>query len=455
MALEDGSGYLSAGEFGRFMRKGEEGVGSVSTTWRQNLHAKLQSEREEFEAVLYKEARRNAHIEPAEESEVNEMAVKLTKKMHQVFVAQNPSWYEETRLGQGTSHCSPKPLIPLLPLTGTSCSVTWTTTAAARSHTPSSPTSSVTSFSSTSGSALDLRLRGVWRALDADGSGYLTAGEFGHFMRRAEAQPESSGAYGVDVGWRTKLHKKRRQEKESFVMEMNKESFAFADVKGASESEVRGLAQKMHRKMCELFQGQSGASWYTLFRHMDDDGSGKITCDSRIRGWFGSMRFARSIPSPPTPFPATGTTSLPTSSATSSTSRIRTCRRPTCGREIDRRRRRLHHRREFGQFMRKGEVLPPRETLVERRRAASARVRRSIEETARALLSRRAQLQVDCQERDGGAAAPAAARGPPATQRVVEVDVVDDRPQPERHEPVGALSAVPAGRPNTSQSARH
>ena len=56
----------------------------------------------------------------------------------------------------------------------------------------------------------DLRLRGVWRALDADGSGYLTAGEFGHFMRRAEAQPESSGAYGVDVGWRTKLHKKRR-----------------------------------------------------------------------------------------------------------------------------------------------------------------------------------------------------------------------------------------------------
>ena len=44
----DGSGYLSAGEFGRFMRKGEEGVGSVSTTWRQNLHAKLQREREEL-----------------------------------------------------------------------------------------------------------------------------------------------------------------------------------------------------------------------------------------------------------------------------------------------------------------------------------------------------------------------------------------------------------------------
>ena len=110
----DGSGYLSAGEFGRFMRKGEEGVGSVATTWRQNLHAKLQREREEFEAVLYKEARRNAHIEPAEESEVNEMAVKLTKKMHQVFVAQNPSWYIPDS-NRRLTHAAPQ-LTPLLPL---------------------------------------------------------------------------------------------------------------------------------------------------------------------------------------------------------------------------------------------------------------------------------------------------------------------------------------------------
>ena len=39
------------------MRKGEEGVGTVSTTWRKQLHAKLQKEREEFEAILYEEAR--------------------------------------------------------------------------------------------------------------------------------------------------------------------------------------------------------------------------------------------------------------------------------------------------------------------------------------------------------------------------------------------------------------
>ena len=46
------------------------------------------------------------------------------------------------------------------------------------------------------------------------------------------------------------------------------------------------------------------------------------------------------------------------------------------------------------------------------------------------------------------------ARGPPATQRVVEVDVVDDRPQPERHEPVGALAAAAAGRPTEHEPER-
>ena len=47
---------------------------------------------------------------------------------------------------------------------------------------------------------------------------------------------------------------------------------------------------------------------------------------------------------------------------------------------------------EFGQFMRKGEVLPPRETLVERRRAASARVRRSIEEETAARAAQQTSL---------------------------------------------------------------
>ena len=53
----------------------------------------------------------------------------------------------------------------------------------------------------------DLRLRGVWRALDADGSGYLTAGEFGHFMKRGEEKlrqlhPQST--------WKQLLHRERR-----------------------------------------------------------------------------------------------------------------------------------------------------------------------------------------------------------------------------------------------------
>ena len=40
----------------------------------------------------------------------------------------------------------------------------------------------------------EAHLRSLWRALDADGSGYLTTGEFGKFMRLG-ARPQSSSAY--------------------------------------------------------------------------------------------------------------------------------------------------------------------------------------------------------------------------------------------------------------------
>ena len=36
----------------------------------------------------------------------------------------------------------------------------------------------------------DTRLRSLWKALDQDGSGYVTAGEFGQFMRLGARQPK-------------------------------------------------------------------------------------------------------------------------------------------------------------------------------------------------------------------------------------------------------------------------
>ena len=40
----------------------------------------------------------------------------------------------------------------------------------------------------------EAHLRSLWRALDADGSGYVTTGEFGKFMRLG-ARPQSSSSY--------------------------------------------------------------------------------------------------------------------------------------------------------------------------------------------------------------------------------------------------------------------
>ena len=55
----------------------------------------------------------------------------------------------------------------------------------------------------------DSSLKSVWAALDNDGSGYITAGEFGNFMRKGESalrmlRPQTT--------WKQRLDSKRRLE---------------------------------------------------------------------------------------------------------------------------------------------------------------------------------------------------------------------------------------------------
>ena len=51
---------------------------------------------------------------------------------------------------------------------------------------------------------------------------------------------------------------------------------AFASVKAATASEVAEMASAMTRRMHELYVGSS-AAWFRLFKHMDSDGSGRVT----------------------------------------------------------------------------------------------------------------------------------------------------------------------------------
>ena len=73
-------------------------------------------------------------------------------------------------------------------------------------------------------------LKQVWKVLDADGSGYIEAGEFGRFMRRGEAT--------VGETWKSRLHAQRRMEVQVELAVRHKEKRAMEGVAPASEKDV-------------------------------------------------------------------------------------------------------------------------------------------------------------------------------------------------------------------------
>ena len=92
----------------------------------------------------------------------------------------------------------------------------------------------------------DYQLQSLWRALDDDGSGFITAKEFGIFMRRGEAAAGGKGATWLEL--RTAKH---RAGAEAMLAERNKERDAMADVPPASDTEMRALAVQLHASMVD------------------------------------------------------------------------------------------------------------------------------------------------------------------------------------------------------------
>ena len=113
----------------------------------------------------------------------------------------------------------------------------------------------------------DYQLQSLWRALDDDGSGFITAKEFGIFMRRGEAAAGGKGATWLEL--RTAKH---RAGAEAMLAERNKERDAMADVPPASDTEMRALAVQLHARMVD----RNYCHWFRLFKLMDADDSGIV-----------------------------------------------------------------------------------------------------------------------------------------------------------------------------------
>ena len=271
LALDnDGSGRLTVGEFGQFMQLGghekrdgaEKAEARRKAIFEANRRA-AQKVREEQEAL------QDAHIissmsgeAPATDEEVQHLASKLSTKMHELFsttyngIPSKVSWFR---------------LFKHMDDDG----------------------SGLISFKEFEGMVREELLLGhkelpekvlkaAWLALDNDGSGRLTVGEFGQFMQ---------------LGYRDLAEKAAKRRKEIHEANMRAAAAVKAEqdrlfnrdiarsMSGeapATDEEVRNLASKLTDKMNELFATvhngvKSKVTWFRLFKHMDDDESGLIS----------------------------------------------------------------------------------------------------------------------------------------------------------------------------------
>ena len=115
------------------------------------------------------------------------------------------------------------------------------------------------------------QLRRLWKALDEDAEGFITAGEFGRFMKKGEEKAEDP---------MQALREKRL--KESAVIKAGRNLPVDGDllrrleeVPAASDEEVTKLAWEMTAAMSRLFPHQQRV-WVKMFRAIDADGSGRI-----------------------------------------------------------------------------------------------------------------------------------------------------------------------------------
>ena len=346
----DGSGYVTAGEFGRFMRKGEERPGSGRDSARgQSGRLPLAGRPASARPVMGKGAGKDKDAEeaaaggqqgkPPAEPKLSEADIELQRQQVQRM---------SLRLNRRMAQLEPDPL-----------KRSWYRLF---KHMDDDDSGKITyqELAEMVRGELELdkkelpeaELRAVWQSLDDDKSGFLTAGEFGKFMRKGEAELLQQRP---QLGWkerRTARNLLAGQEVLSARLG-NQMRAELAGVPTAPEPMVRDLALRLNAKMAALFP-VGGATWYRLFRHMDDDNSGKISCyelSKLVRG--GLMLSEEEYPE-------------------EYIKSVWKALDPNFSGYIG--------SGEFGRFMKRGEPPSQQQPIVERRRQLSARLRASFEE---------------------------------------------------------------------------
>jgi Ca2+-binding EF-hand superfamily protein len=303
----DQNGFISTGEFGNFMRKGAHVLIKHKESWRERLearnHAAADNLRANRDRLLERDmVRRLEGAIAAPEGDVALLARLCQQRMSAVNEedeAPSRSWYnlfkrvDEDDSGRVT-------FAEFRRLVRAELGV---------------PTADME----------EVKLKGVWLALDSDQNGFITAAEFAAFMRKAEPQAKDQrlrnllarrrkAEAGKQHDEQIKLAAKemirqaveRKRENVRQAREENqlrrKEDAAkreaaskeaaeliransrmdfltteLVGVPSASEAEVRELSEACNARMLELVgYDEKKAAWFKFYRRVDSDDSGRI-----------------------------------------------------------------------------------------------------------------------------------------------------------------------------------
>jgi len=122
----------------------------------------------------------------------------------------------------------------------------------------------------------DAQLRALWRALDDDGNGSISTGEFGHFMRKGEEKAAESARARLLAA---RQAAQRRQRAEGREADGSALTAQLASEEAASEEELREHSALFNQCLYKAVGETDGGAWYRLFRSVDHNRSGRISYD--------------------------------------------------------------------------------------------------------------------------------------------------------------------------------
>ena len=242
----DGSGLITSGEFGQFMKLGapEKGLG-----WKA---LRTQRKREEAQKVIdMLDAEQGRHVskklegvEAADQERVVEMSKKLNEALNFVPDPAARSWVKLFNKvdEDGSGKMAYREFMRM----------------------------ASTELKQAQLSKPDLA--SLWKALDADNSGLVTIGEFGQFMKLG--MPEKG------IGWKAARTQRNREAAKSVIAKLDAEqgrnvSKKLAGVDAASEYQVVALSAKLNEAL-QFVPDPAARSWVKLFNKIDEDGSGQM-----------------------------------------------------------------------------------------------------------------------------------------------------------------------------------